>query len=170
VVNWNDIKEEYLSSRVSLRSLSKKYEVSYSALQRVARQEDCQSLRRRKEAVHSDLKCSIDDISCRLLKAIDRAVGELDSCRVVTKTKVKTQDGEQSTEHISFSPGGNVDCKDLKVLTAALKDIRDIQMIRSPLDIREQEAKIRNLERQLSTDSGVHVTVTLNEELENFAR
>ena len=50
----------------------------------------------------------------------------------------------------------------------ALKDIRDIQMVRPPLDIREQEAKIRNLERQFTEHGDTTVTVTLAGEVEQY--
>lgn len=169
-INWNEIKEEYIHGGGSLRFLSDKYGVSYNSLRRIANRDCWKSLRRKENRETDELKHSVDEISRKLLCAIERAAGELDSCRIVTKTKIKTQDGEQSTEQISFVPGGNVDCKDLKVLTAALKDIRDIQMVRSELDIREQEAKIRNMERQLCADGDVHVTVTLAGEMENYAQ
>ena len=53
-------------------------------------------------------------------------------------------------------------------MKAALKDIRDIQMVRPPLDIREQEAKIRNLERQFTEHGDTTVTVTLAGEVEQY--
>ena len=40
----------------------------------------------------------------------------------------------------------------LKHITSALKDIKDIQMIKSDADLREQEARIANLRRQAEKD------------------
>ena len=168
-MDWTKIKQEYVSSQISLRALSKKYGVSYATVQSRAKREDWNAQRITGEDIHPDIRHAIEETARKLLAMVDRAVGELDSRPMVTKTKVKTEDGECSTERRYYEPGGNVDCKDLKVLTAALKDIRDIQMIRPPLDIREQEAKIRNLERQLVSPGDTAVTVSLEGEVESFA-
>ena len=42
--------------------------------------------------------------------------------------------------------------RDLRSLTAALMDIKEIQMIKSALDIREQQARIKNLEKAASPE------------------
>ena len=47
----------------------------------------------------------------------------------------------------------------LKQLTGALKDIKDIQMIRSEADDREQNARIRSLEKQ--AEKGEETTQTI---------
>lgn len=43
--------------------------------------------------------------------------------------------------------------RDLRSLTAALMDIKEIQMIKSALDIREQQARIKNLEKAASPEA-----------------
>lgn len=45
--------------------------------------------------------------------------------------------------------------QDIRHLTSALKDIKDIKGFKSSADIREQEARIRNLEKQAEADSKV---------------
>ena len=168
-MNWTKLKDDYVNSDLSLRSLAKRNGIPYTTVQRRAALENWQAQRITGQTVSPDIRQALDDLSRRLLEAIAQAVQELDSREIVTKTKVKTEDGEVNTERHDFEPGGNICCRDLKVLTAALKDIRDIQMVRCPLDVREQEAKIRNLERQFTQAGDTAVTVTLSGGTEEFA-
>ena len=168
-MDWTKIKQDYVNSEISLRALAKKHGVSYSTLQSRAAREDWNLLRLGGESVPTDIRAALEGLSLRLLEKVGKAVDELDLREIVTKTKVKTEDGERNTEQRSYAPGGRVDCRDLKILTGALKDIRDIHMVRYPLDIREQEAKIRNLERQFTAAGDTAISVTLAEETEEFA-
>ena len=168
-MDWTRIKEDYASGSLSLRSLSKKYGVSYSTIQSRANRENWARIRGGGEVVNPDFQENLNALCRQLLALAEQAAEELSMNIIVTKTKVRTEDGECTTERRYYEPGGTVDCKDLKVLTAALKDIRDLQMIRDPLDIREQEVKIRNLERQFSRQENA-VTVTLAGETEGFAK
>jgi hypothetical protein len=47
-----------------------------------------------------------------------------------------------------------LDTQSMKHLTSALKDLKDIKGFKSDADMREQEARIRNLERQVEKDNG----------------
>lgn len=170
MTDWNRIKEDYVASGLSLRGLARKYGVSYGTIQARASREGWALQRQGVAEGNPQVRDAIENAALKLLGVLMRAVEELDSRVIVTRTKVKTDDGECTTERRYFEPGGNVDCKDLKVLTGALKDLRDIQMIRYPLDIREQEAKIRNLERQFTQAGDTEVTVNLEGEIEEYAR
>ena len=55
----------------------------------------------------------------------------------------------------------------LRHLTGVLKDLKDIQMLRSEQDRQEQAAKIRNLRRQGAPETAT-VTVSMTEELEEY--
>lgn len=169
MTDWTRIKEDYVVHGLSLRSLSQKYAISYSTLRNQAKRENWPVLREGAETVNADFRENLNGLCLKLLELAQQAAGELSHNVIITKTKVKTEDGECTTERRYLEPGGKVDCKDLKVLTAALKDIRDLQMIRDPLDIREQEVKIRNLERQFSRENNA-VTVKLEGETEGFAQ
>ncbi len=47
-----------------------------------------------------------------------------------------------------------LDTQSMKHLTSALKDLKEIKGFKSDADMREQEARIRNLERQVEKDDG----------------
>lgn len=168
-MDWKRIKEDYVIHGLSLRSLSAKYGISYSNIRNRAKRENWSLLRGASKVVNTDFRENLNALCLRLLSLVEQAAEELSLNVVVTKTKVKTEDGECTTERRCTEPGGKVDCKDLKILTAALKDLRDLQMIKDPLDIREQEIKIRNLERQfLGQDTAI--TVKLEGDTESFAK
>ena len=48
--------------------------------------------------------------------------------------------------------GGIVDRAGLKQIASALRDIKEVQMLKTELDKREQEARIANLQKQASKD------------------
>ena len=169
MTDWTRIKEDYLVRGMSLKSLAKEYGVSYSTVRNRANRENWPVLRGGNTVVNPDFRENLDALCLRLLGLVEQAAEELSHSVIVTKTKVKTEDGECTTEQRVLEPGGKVDCKDLKVLTAALKDLRDLQMIRDPMDIREQELKIRNLERQFTGHDSA-VTVKLEGQTEAFAQ
>ena len=62
--------------------------------------------------------------------------------------------------------------KDIRALTAAMGDLKDIMDIRSKADTREQEARIANLERQARADveKDQEVTVRLTGGIEDYAK
>lgn len=112
----------------------------------------------------------MEEITDRLLDQILQAVGELNVGTVATKTKEKLENGERVTEERCCIPGGKVDVKDLKALTDALRILRDIRFPQTALDIREQEAKIRNLERQLAQQGQASVLVTMDDDMAQLAQ
>jgi hypothetical protein len=59
----------------------------------------------------------------------------------------------------------------LKHLTSALKDLREIKGIKSDADMREQEARIRNLEKQVNEDrADNHVVITFDSALSKYSK
>ena len=62
--------------------------------------------------------------------------------------------------------------KDIRALTAAMGDLKDIMGIQSNADAREQEARIANLERQARSeaDKDQEITVRLTGGLESYGQ
>ena len=60
-------------------------------------------------------------------------------------------------------------CQSLRHLSGTLKDIKDLQMLRSEADIREQEAKIESLRQKLSGSEEKQITVVLEGGVEGYA-
>lgn len=63
---------------------------------------------------------------------------------------------------------GEINPQTLKHLTGVMKDLKDIQMLRSQADAEEQAAKIKNLQRQAQQQDSGTVTVQMAPELEAY--
>ena len=58
----------------------------------------------------------------------------------------------------------------LRQMSGALKDIKDVQNLKSDLDIKEQEARIKNLEKQTQSADGVsEIKVTITGDAEEYS-
>lgn len=158
MADWQKIKTEYITNPdTSYRELSQKYGVHYTNIAKRAKKEDWQQLRKQQanatqtkmiQAVERrkvDRAAKLMDVSDLLLQKIEALVDELDV--------------------LDASP------KDIRSLSAAIKDIKEIQMIRSDADMREQEARIEKLRRDADRDdsSGI-ITVRLPGGLEDYAQ
>lgn len=156
-MDWNKIKAEYIAGGTSYRKLAKKYGVSFSTLRGVAEREKWTDLRT--QAQHNaDTKLvetigdkngtysvSINDVADKLLKKItDMLDGEYSSAL-----------GSQSIRH----------------LTSALKDIKEIKGIKSDIDLKEQNARIDKLRKEIEGEkTDTSITVTFGEDVAKYAR
>lgn len=157
MADWQAIKTEYITTDTSYRKLAQKYGMRYATLQARAKEEKWTELRdrHRTSTVSKSLTkisnkqaaklARIDGITDKLLNKLEKAVDELDL--EIIKRKVKVEDGitETTTETMEAVEGGIVDRAGLRHLTAALKDLKEIQMLKSELDRQEQEARIEKL-------------------------
>ena len=146
-MDWNKIKAEYIAGGTSYRGLAKKYNVSFTTLTRTAKRENWIQLRQQAE----------DRVTTRIVDVVSKKEAERATSivEVADKLLVKILDmldvnaGEYTTQNI-------------KNLTSALKDLKEIKGFKSEADMREQEARIKNLEKQaMAEDSAVneiHVT------------
>ena len=134
-MDWKRIKTEYIAGGTSYRKLAEKYNVSQSTLRKVAAKEQWTELRN-KARTKTDSKI-IDTVS---EKEAVKAVNIID---VADKLLGKISD------LLDAIP---LDTQSMKHLTSALKDLKDIKGYKSEADMREQEARIKNLEKQAEAD------------------
>ncbi len=123
----------------------------------------------------------MEQVSDKLLSRVSQAIDELDVqvLREVRKEKEMVYDHPQRADkatkevlverEVLTQVKAPVDRNGIKLLAAALKDIRDVQMLRDPTDLREQEAKIAKLEKEAREDkendkSALAVTFTVDAE------
>lgn len=177
MADWNAIRQEYITDESSsYRKLAEKYGVGMTALYNHAKSEDW--VGQRKQLKNKTITKSIEkisdkradkmsrvmDITDKLLDKLERAVDELDIHLVTKAIKVKeieynndlrpdkpTKETITETEEILESRM-IVDRTGLKAVASALRDIKEIQMLKSELDKQEQEARIANLRRQADKD------------------
>lgn len=141
-MDWRKIKAEYIAGGISYRKLAEKYNVSFSTLKRVAGQEQWYELREQAKAkaatkiveIESDKQAErmkrLLTVSDKLLLAVEEAVNSF-------------QAGE-----LLLDKGA------LKHLSGTIKDIKEIQNIKTQLDIEEQKARIAILKKQAEADDG----------------
>ncbi len=141
-VDYSKLKKEYLRSDISQRDLAKKYHVSYGTLRKVAAKEQWTELRN-KARTKADAKF-IDAISDKeAQKAVD-IVSVAD--KLLGKISEMLEEGVYNTQNI-------------KNLTSALKDLKEIKGFKSEADMREQEARIAKLQREAQGDDAKDTTV-----------
>ena len=149
-MDWTKLKAEYIKGGTSYRKLAEKYKVPFGTLRNVAAKEKWRELRD-KTRLKTDTK-------------LTDAVSNIETDRLVRIHKV-ADDLLKQLEFIVSDFKLNdltMDKQCLKQITGALKDIKDIQSLKSPLDIEEQKARIDNLRKQAQREEVVNeVTVTI---------
>lgn len=135
--DWKLIKAEYIAGGTSYRKLAEKYGVKMSALRSVAEREKWVELKA--QAQHKTDSEIVKSVSKRQAK---QAVGIIKVADRLLKRIEK------------IAASDNIGAKDIKNLTSALKDLREIKGIKSDSDVREQEARIRKLEREAEREDG----------------
>ena len=136
--NWKKIKTEYITTDVSLRKLAAKHNVGESTL--FARASKEKWVEQREQHQSKTVAKTIDAIS---KKQVDRAAN-LVSVADILLAKVKDL-VESDAEVMS-------DTQSLKHISGVLKDIKEIQMIKSDADLREQEARIAKLQKEAQAE------------------
>ena len=149
-MDWTKIKAEYIKGGTSYRKLADKHNVAFGTLRNVAAKEKWRELRD-KTRLKTDTK-------------LTDAVSNIETDRLVRIHKVADDLLKQLEIIVSDFKREDLimDKQCLKQITGALKDIKDIQSLKSPLDIEEQKARIDNLRKQAQKEETVNeVTVTI---------
>ncbi len=133
MADWNEIKKEYISTKTSYRKLVDKYGVSLTTLQRIASKENWLGLRQQAETkTETKLLNSIAiekaQVKCNIERVANKLIGKL----------------ETSIDALKVIDGGTI-----KSYTSALKDLKEITNIKSEIDLKEQEARIAKLEKDV---------------------
>jgi transposase-like protein len=147
MADWNKIKTEYITTDTSYRKLAEKHGVGESTL--FARASKEKWVEHKEQHQSKTVAKTLDAIS---KKQVDRAAN-LVSVADLLLAKVKSL-VESDAEVLS-------DTQSLKHISGVLKDIKDVQMIKSDADLREQEARIPNLRKQAEKEENQNKDVTI---------
>jgi hypothetical protein len=167
-LDWMNIETEYITTSISQRTIAKKYGVSMRTLTDRAilgkwkqKRDDYRSKSVAKAvdmAIQNDANriARILNISDTAISSIEEAIGELRKMLTThsKKTKKVTLDKktgkpiEEVTTEINdiVIVDGPIDTAKLYQITQALKNLKEIQMLRSDKDDKEQDARIKKLE------------------------
>ena len=140
MADWQKIKTEYITTDTSYRKLAQKYGLDQATIAQRGKKEDWVGIRKQK-ASETQAKI-IDAVETR---KVDRAT-KLLSVADLLMDKVK-----QRIEAVDALERGS---QEFRHLSSTIKDLKEIQMIRSEADMREQEARIRKLQKEAESDDG----------------
>ena len=144
-MDWNAIKTEYITDEsASYRKLAEKYGVCYTTIGEKARAEGWQEER--------------EQYRTKILTKMMREVEKTAVKKTVKLTDVADKLLDKLIELLAVVQ----DPDSLKKLTGAAKDIKELKGEISPIERREQEARIKKLEREISEGVGENKTVTVN--------
>lgn len=129
---WEKMKTEYITDdKCSYRSLEKKYGIPFSRIRSKGHEEKWQQ--QRAEFKSKATQKSIDSLSDQYAEDCTRAF------RVASSLLEKI---EASVQELNVK-----DVKSLKLLTASIRDLKEIGMFRSEMDRLEQLARIKKLQK-----------------------
>ncbi len=151
-MDWNKIKAEYIAGGTSYRKLAAKYSVSFSTLRDIAIREKWTDLR--EQARNTSVTKLVESI------------GEQNGTYTVSVNEVADKLLEKITELLGNAKLG---VYGVKQLTSALKDIKDVKGIKSDIDIKEQNARIDKLRKEIEGEQiDNRITVTFAEDVKKY--
>ena len=177
MADWQAIKTEYITTQTSYRKLAQKYGIHYKVISDRGKSEgwvDLRSQHRDKTLTktldkisnrQSDKMARIDNLTDKLLDKLEQAITELDL--QLAKHTDKTKTIEYNNDRRPDKPTKEVvheeekllevksivDRQGLKQIASALRDIKEVKMLRSELDQQEKEARIALLRKQAEKDA-----------------
>lgn len=131
MADWKAIKTEYITTDTSYRKLAQKYGVSTTQICNVGRNEKW--VEQREQFLNKTTAKTIEKISQQ------EAARAAKIHSVADKLLLKIEAIADGSRPLAS--------KDIRALTAAIKDLKEIQNVRSDADRREQEARIDNLRK-----------------------
>ena len=136
-MDWKKIKAEYIAGGTSYRKLCAKYGVSRTTLQRKAKDENWLGLRSQAEA-KTETKI-VNDVSEQNAKIDDTYF------RCVDKLMKKAEELIETTP--IWQP------QMLKDMATTMKYLKECKGVKSEADMREQEARIKKLQKEAEGDA-----------------
>ena len=139
-MDWKKLKAEYIAGGISYRKLAEKHNVPFHTLRKQAAKEHWRELR--------------DECVAKTATKIVELESDKNAERMKRLLQVSDDLLDAVEEAVQAFKVGDLllDKTALKSLSSTIKDIKDIQNIKTELDIEEQKARIANLRRQAEQD------------------
>ena len=155
MADWQAIKTEYITTQTSYRKLAQKYGVSATQICNVGRDEKW--VEQREQYLSKTTAKTLEKIS---QQEANRAAK---IHTVADKLLLKI-------EALADRPG--MMPKDVRSLVAAVKDLKEIQSVKSALDEQEQRARIANLQKlaDKTDDNKEPIRVIIGDDLSDYSK
>ena len=132
MADWQAIKTEYITTDTSYRKLAQKYGINVTNIAKRASAENW--VEERKQYANKTQAKTLEKISQQEANRAAKIHSVADKLLLKIEAMVESE-----------KP---LDTKGIRALTAAVKDLKEIQSIKSALDEQEQRARIANLQKQ----------------------
>ena len=136
MADWQAIKTEYITTDTSYRKLAQKYGIGYQAICHKSQEEGWLAMREQHK--NKTITKTLDKISQQEANRAAKIHSVAD--KLLKKIEAMVDSDEP------------LDTKGVRALTAAVKDLKEIQSVKSALDEQEQRARIANLQKQAEQD------------------
>ena len=155
MADWQAIKTEYITTDTSYRKLAEKYGVSRVQIGTVGKEENWVELRRQ----HLD-------------RTVTKTVAAVESAQVNRAKKMQAVADKLLLKIEALADRPGMAAKDVRMLVAAVKDLKEIQGVKSELDRQEQEARIANLRKQADKedDNKDPIKVIIGDDLMEYSQ
>ena len=155
-MDWNKVKADYISSDIPLRQLAKKHEISFNTLAKRAVKEKWYDLKKQKD----------NNATTKLLEKLSEKGASIDEKYFTLVDKLLDRAGTL----IETMPEWNV--ASIKDMASAMKSLKECKGVKSDLELREQEARIRNLEKQASAEeqTNKHIVIQIDGDLNKYSK
>ena len=156
MADWQAIKTEYITTDTSYRKLAQKYGVNVTNIAKKASAENW--VEQRKQYVTKKQSKTLEKISQQEANRAARIHSVAD--KLLNKIEAMVESEEP------------LDTKGIRALTAAVKDLKEIQSVRSELDKQEQEARIANLRKQADKEdvNTEPIKVIIGDDLNEYSK
>ena len=156
MADWQKIKTEYITTDTSYRKLAQKYGMDIAVIGRRAKSEEWVNLRQ--QHINKTQTKTLNAIASQQASRAARLQTVAD--KLLTKVEKRIEDDE----------GLHADTSSMRDIARILKDIKDIHMIRSEADLREQEARIDKLRKEAMVEKqNNEVKVTIVGDLAEYS-
>ena len=146
MADWAEIRDDYMTGTLTYDQIAEKYGVSLTQVKKHGGDEGWFGLRKEFRtkcipAVMDAAAAAKGRIAERIYAGAEKALDKIDKALETAKTG-----------------------KEIKALTSAIKDVKEIMDIRTELDVKEQLARIEKMRREAEPDNqeGREVAVNLN--------
>ncbi len=158
MADWKAIKTEYITTDTSYRKLADKYGVSYAVIGKRASKEGWTN--DREQWINKTTTKTLDAISNTQVSTAERLHSVTEKILNKIEAIVESVDPQ------------DIPAKSIQALTTALKNIKEIQGIRSHLDDEEQEARIAKLRKEAESDASEdrEVNVIFDGDIEQYSK
>ena len=141
-VDWLKLKTEYITTDTSYRKLSAKYGVTAQAIYNKGKAEHWQE--QKEQHLNGVFTKTMSKEQSKAVDRYTRLTSVADKLLSKIEIAVDALDEEAALKLLSSTT--------LRSLSGALKDIKEIQSLKGDRDIKEQDARIRKLEKEAETE------------------